>query len=121
MPEMMTLPIKTDPRGSLTVVEKILPFAIRRVFFIFSVTGKRGGHAHKKTHMALICVSGEATIRGQSPQGADWSYRLTSPTQCLWLKPEDWHEMDGFSEHATLVVLASEDYDKADYIYEKYR
>jgi hypothetical protein len=120
MPEMIKLPMITDPRGSLTVLEKIQPFPIKRVFFISNVTGKRGGHGHKKTHMALICVSGEVTVSGQSPD-RDWSFHLNSPTQCLWLKPEDWHEMHGFSRHATLVVLASEDYDKQDYFHEKYR
>jgi len=36
------------------------------------------------------------------------------------LMPEDWHSMYEFSEDAILMVLASENFDKNDYIFNKY-
>ena len=43
---------------------------------------------------------------------------LSKPNQILLLEPEDWHTMD-FSADAVLLVLASEHYDKEDYIHEE--
>jgi hypothetical protein len=45
---------------------------------------------------------------------------LDSPTKCLLIQPEDWHEMYEFSNDAILMVLASENYSQEDYIYSKY-
>ena len=36
------------------------------------------------------------------------------------LDPKDWHTMDKFDKTTTLLVFASEYYDKDDYIDEKY-
>ena len=39
----------TDERGSLSVIDKVVPFQIKRVFYIHNVDGsKRGYHKHKK-------------------------------------------------------------------------
>lgn len=120
MPQLLKLPTMSDPRGSLTVMEKVLPFAIERLFFIHQVTAPRGGHRHKKCRMALVALSGPARIYVQSPN-KDHEFLLTQPDQCLLIEPEDWHTMDQFTSHTTLLVLASMGYDKEDYIYEKYR
>jgi hypothetical protein len=45
-------------------------------------------------------------------------YKIDSPSKCLLLNPEDFHWMSNFSENAVLLVLASEEFDKEDYIYE---
>ncbi|HNY11348.1 MAG TPA: FdtA/QdtA family cupin domain-containing protein, partial [Candidatus Wallbacteria bacterium] len=47
-------------------------------------------------------------------------FELDSPQKCLILKPCDWHTMKGFSKDAVLLVLASEYYDRQDYISEGY-
>ncbi len=56
------LPTFWDERGSLTVIEKLLPFDIKRFYYIYDVTNKRGGHRHKKTIQALICLGGSCEI-----------------------------------------------------------
>jgi hypothetical protein len=109
-----------DERGCLTVIDKALPFDVKRIFFIHDVTADRGGHRHKKTKMAMVCLSGNVKVYVQSPS-SEKTYSLDSPAQCLILDPEDWHSMHDFSESASLVVAASESYDKTDYILEKYR
>jgi hypothetical protein len=43
------------------------------------------------------------------------------PDKCLILMPADWHEMMNFSKDAILMVLASEHFDAADYIRERYK
>lgn len=120
MPSLINLPTFADDRGKLTVLEKALPFSIKRVFCIYDVTSPRGGHGHKRTKMALMSLSGSVRVSCQSPE-RDYEYILSSPSQCLILDPEDWHSMDNFTEHATLLVMASEEFDKDDYFYERYR
>ena len=39
MPELIELPTYKDDRGSLTVIEKILPFEIKRVYYIYEAKG----------------------------------------------------------------------------------
>ena len=63
MAEIIRLRTFTDQRGSLSVVEDEIPFPIRRVFYIYDVDDSvRGGHRHKKTIQAAICVKGSGRI-----------------------------------------------------------
>lgn len=118
MAQLVSIPTLSDSRGSLSVIEKLLPFEIKRVFYIYDVTSPRGGHAHHKTHLALITLGGECKI-DINAYGKKSSYHLTSPSICLLLEPHEWHTMHSFSPTATLLVLASEFYDPKDYIYEE--
>lgn len=118
MASLVVLPTFTDSRGSLTVIDQILPFEIKRVYYIYKANSLRGQHRHKKTMQALICTSGSCEIFvDHRPQ--EQVFLLNSPNQCLILQPEDWHTMDKFSSDCVLLVLASEHFDKEDYIAEK--
>lgn len=120
MAYVLHLPTFCDPRGSLTVVEKILPFEIKRFYYIYDVTKKRGGHRHKKTIQALICLGGSCEIYVNDGE-QETTVLLDSPSKCLILEQKDWHTMDNFSKGSTLLVLCSEYYDKDDYIDEEYK
>jgi dTDP-4-dehydrorhamnose 3,5-epimerase-like enzyme len=110
----------TDKRGNLTVIEKSIPFDIKRIFYIYGVDSSiRGGHRHHKTIQAAICIKGECKIFNQDSV-QETTYHLDKPYKCLILEPKDWHQMFEFSEDAILMVLASEYFDKNDYIFEKY-
>ena len=63
MAHIIDLPTFEDERGSLTVIEKLLPFDIKRFYCIYDVTDQRGGHRHKKTIQALISLGGCCEIR----------------------------------------------------------
>ncbi|NBA86456.1 WxcM-like domain-containing protein [Emticicia sp. CRIBPO] len=103
--------------GDLTVLEKIFPTAIKRVFYICDVPSGsvRGGHRHHKTWQALVCLKGECRVFVDNGSSEEF-YQLNSSNQCLILEPKDWHLMDNFSEGSILLVIANETYDKADYI-----
>ncbi|MCU0428813.1 MAG: FdtA/QdtA family cupin domain-containing protein [Cytophagaceae bacterium] len=110
----------TDTRGNLTVIEKTIPFDIKRIFYIYGVDkSERGGHRHHKTVQAAICIKGECKIYNNDSQQEE-VFHLHKPNQCLILETKDWHKMFEFSEDAILMVLASEYFDAADYIYEAY-
>ena len=116
MPELIELPTYKDDRGSLTVIEKILPFEIKRVYYIYEAKGgERGYHSHKKTKQALIAVSGNCQIHIKDGND-NLCFILDSPTKCLILEPQDFHWMNNFSKDCVLLALASHYYNKNDYI-----
>lgn len=120
MAKLIQLRTLTDERGSLTVVEKVTGFDIKRVYYIYDVNDSpRGGHRHKITIQAAICISGSCTIF--TDNGVDkQTFHLSKPNECLILETQDWHTMSDFSENCILMVLASEYFDAGDYIYEPY-
>ena len=109
-----------DKRGNLTVIENVLPFQIKRVFYIYGVDDSvRGGHRHHTTIQAAVCIKGECKIFNNDNQNKE-VYHLDKPSKCLILEPKDWHKMYDFSEDAILMVFASENYDENDYIFKGY-
>jgi len=120
MARMIELPTFKDDRGSLTVIEKTIPFQIERIFYIYGVDDSvRGGHRHHKTRQAAFCIQGACVISNNN--GTEKAeYKLDSPSKGLILEPEDWHTMHHFTTDAILMVLASEAFDPGDYIREDY-
>jgi len=122
MAKLIKLPSFSDQRGKLTVIEKKVPFEIKRVYYIYDVpdsTIDRGGHRHKLNWQALICIKGQCLIEnhdGIKPE----DFLLDSPDKCLIVEPKDFHTMKNFSSDAVLLVLASEYFDADDYIDEGY-
>lgn len=120
MAHIIDLRTFTDERGNLTVIEKVIPFDIKRVFYIYGVDdSKRGGHRHHKTRQAAICIKGSCTIYNNDGQKEE-AFELNKPNKCLIIEPEDWHTMYNFSPDAILMVFASEYFDANDYIYQPY-
>jgi hypothetical protein len=120
MAELIFFKTHKDIRGSLTVIEKQLPFDIKRLFYIYDVQDSiRGKHRHHKTIQAAICISGSCVISNNDGKISE-DYNLDTPDKCLLIFPEDYHTMYNFSKGAILLVLASENYDPNDYIYETY-
>lgn len=120
MAELICLKTFCDKRGSLTVIEKVIPFEIKRVFYIYGVDDSvRGGHRHHKTVQAAICIKGRCVI-WNSDGSNQVEYVLDSPDKCLILQSQDWHKMYDFSKDAILMVFASEYFTPDDYIYEAY-
>ena len=119
MAHLITLPTFSDERGNLTVVEKLLPFEIKRFYYIYDVKGERGGHRHKKSIQALISLGGSCEIYVNNGEDKE-IFLLDTPSKCLILEAKDWHTMDKFETNTTLLVFASEYYDVNDYIDERY-
>ena len=120
MARIIDLKTFTDARGNLTVIEKVIPFDVKRIFYIYGVDNSvRGGHRHHRTTQAAICLQGSCNIYVNDGD-VEKEYTLNSPSTCLILTPKDWHTMYAFSPKAILMVLASEYFDAADYIFDKY-
>lgn len=120
MAYLIDLKTFTDQRGNLTVIEKSIPFDIKRIFYIYGVDESvRGGHRHHKTIQAAICIRGSCRIYNNNGKSEEY-FQLDQPNKCLIINPQDWHTMDQFSNDAILMVLASEHFEPSDYIFERY-
>ncbi|WP_316793036.1 FdtA/QdtA family cupin domain-containing protein [Pedobacter frigoris] len=120
MASLINLKTFTDDRGNLTVIEKVVPFDIKRIFYIYGVDdSERGGHRHLNTIQAAICIRGHCIIYNNNGVNES-SFLLDSADKCLLIQPEDWHTMHSFSDDAILMVLASEYFDAQDYIHTPY-
>ena len=120
MAHLIDLKTFVDKRGNLTVIEKVTNFDVKRIFYIYGVDNSvRGGHRHKKTIQAAICLQGSCHIHNDNGK-EQRLFILDKPNKCLILEPEDWHTMDNFTSDAILMVLASEYFDESDYIFEPY-
>ena len=120
MAYVLNLKTISDHRGHLTVIEREIPFEIKRVFYIYGVHAEsitRGGHCHHRTTHAAVCVSGSCKVYVNDGEKEE-TFLLDSPEKCLILDCQDWHTMFSFTADAVLVVLASEYYDPDEYIYE---
>lgn len=111
----------SERNGNLTVVEngKTLPFDVKRSYYLYDIPGgeSRGAHAHKQLEQLIIAASGSFTVTLDDGE-CKRSFFLNRPYQGLYVKPGIWRDLDDFSAGAVCMVLASEIYDKEDYIRE---
>lgn len=108
-----------EPRGLLTVGElgRGLPFAPRRFFVISQVprVDIRGEHAHRRLEQLLVCLAG--SVVAEVSDGQRWrSVHLDCPDVGLYVPPMVWGAQHDYSRDAVLLVLASHEYEAADYI-----
>jgi hypothetical protein len=115
---LVDLPKITDTRGNLTFIEGAthVPFAIRRVYYLYDVPGgaERGGHAHKEMHQLIIAMSGSFDVI--LDDGSEKKrFHLNRSYYGLYVCPMIWRELDNFSSGSVCLVLASNLYDEEDY------
>jgi dTDP-4-dehydrorhamnose 3,5-epimerase-like enzyme len=116
--QLLEIPKVHDERGSLAVIEKdIVPFKIKRVYYLYDVPSDsfRGGHAHKKQQSVIIALSGSFEVvidDGTSKK----RLLLNKPNQGLYIPTQVWREIENFSSGAVCLVLASTEFDEAEYI-----
>ncbi len=108
-----------DNRGMLIALEqdRNVPFAIRRVYYIFATKNDvhRGRHAHRHLNQLAVAVRGSVTFLLDDGSGAV-EVVLDDPSQGLLLGRMVWRELYDFSDDCVLMVLADHLYDPDDYI-----
>lgn len=109
-----------NPSGNMTIVQNgvSLPFNIKRIYYLYDVPAgsERGGHAHKALFQVIIAASGSFDVLLNDGKLSK-RVTLNRPNKGLIVGPGIWRELDNFSSGAICLVLASEKYDRADYIY----
>ncbi|MCI6197703.1 MAG: FdtA/QdtA family cupin domain-containing protein [Prevotella sp.] len=120
--EIIGLPKIYDPRGNLTVAEQMknVPFEVKRVYWTYDVPAgeRRGGHAHKECVEFIIAVSGSFTVTLDDGKGNRKDFHLNHPWEGLLVPTGIWRTLEDFSSGAVCLVLASELFDEADYVYD---
>ena len=107
--------------GLLGVTEfNDLPFVPQRFFWLSSIEGNaiRADHAHRTCHQLLVCLAGSLTATITTVANEVVVYTMSVGTT-IHLAPLHWLELCAFSTDAVLGVLASEPYDRREYITER--
>jgi hypothetical protein len=116
---IIELPKIMDPRGNLTFVEggRHIPFAVRRAYWIYDVPGgeMRGSHAYRRNRELIIAVSGSFDVEVDTGSGIT-RHQLNRSYYGLYLPPLHWRSLVNFSTNSLCLILASEEYDEADYL-----
>jgi hypothetical protein len=118
---LVRLHMVEEARGLLTVGEvgRQLPFEPRRYFVISNVPDEnvRGEHAHLELQQFLVCLAG--SVVAEVDDGTHRrAVRLDTPRVGLHMAPMVWGAQHHYSHDAVLLVLASHEYDAADYVRE---
>jgi dTDP-4-dehydrorhamnose 3,5-epimerase-like enzyme len=117
MPKTINLSTFINPTGKISVIEKKINFKIKRVYFIYDIKGDRGGHKHKKNTQFIICLKGSCDLLIKNKKKKiNKVFKLRKPNKGIKLFPDDWHKMININKNTILLVLASEYYNKNDYL-----
>ena len=117
---IINIPKIEDPRGNLSVIEKeLVPFEIKRVYYLYDVPAgaERGGHSHKEQKEFLIALSGSFDVILNDGK-VEKLVTLNKPFEGLLITNGIWRELKNFSSGAVCLVVASDEFEEADYIRE---
>ena len=109
----------TDERGAISVIDKELPFQIKRVFWLHHIQeGKeRGAHALLEGMEIMVAVHGSFIV--DLEDGNDkTSVCLDDPSKGLIIRPCIWFRTHSYMEGGVSLVLASEEYRRNRYTYD---
>jgi hypothetical protein len=117
--EIIDLPIVHNKSGNITVLEnsKNIPFDIKRIYYLYDVPmgAERGGHAHYELKQYIVAASGSFKFLLDDGKNKK-EFFLNHPNKALYIKAGIWREMKDFSSGSICLVLASIEYNEADYI-----
>ncbi|MCC6643401.1 FdtA/QdtA family cupin domain-containing protein [Candidatus Peregrinibacteria bacterium] len=122
-----TIPTHNDPRGDLTVFDKldeIVDWQIKRSYWVTNTKLPRGGHCVKGERKFYVMAQG--TCKAKVYDGKEWfEVELKGPGEALEFKADLWREFVDFSEGSVMFTLCNMHYDKSKYIldlkeYEEY-
>ena len=86
--------IKFPTDGMLVPIEleKLIPFDVKRIFYIQGVESlqKRGKHAHIKTNQVLVCLKGSIKCICKDQHGGEVSIILSDPTTGIHVPEMIW-------------------------------
>jgi len=116
---LIELPKFFDRRGNLSFIEEDnqLPFKIRRVYWIYDVPGGeiRGGHAFRETEELIVALSGsfDVILHDGNEQVV---FHLNRSYYGVMVPKMFWRSIENFSTNSLALIIASTDFDDADYI-----
>lgn len=120
----MDVPTFTDERGAISVMDKELPFEVKRVFWLHHIAeGKdRGAHALLESEEIMVAIHGSFVV-DLDDTVTKISIVLDDPSKGLSIKPGIWFRTHSYKDNGVSLILASEEFarDKYTYDYEEYK
>lgn len=121
---LINIPTFTDERGAISVMDKELPFQVRRVFWLHHIAGgkDRGEHALLDSTEIIVAVHGAFVVDLDDTINKT-SLLLDSPDKGLVIRPGVWFRTHSYKNDGVSLILAEEEYarDKYTYDYEEYK
>ena len=121
---IVDVPTFTDERGAISVLDKELPFQVKRVFWLHHIQeGKdRGAHALLDSSEIMVAVHGSFIVDLDDTVNKT-SVLLDDPSKGLVIKPGVWFRTHSYKEDGVSLILAEEEYarNKYTYDYEEYK
>ena len=121
---IIDIPTFTDERGAISVMDKELPFQVRRVFWLHHIAdGKdRGEHALLDSTEIIVAVHGSFVVDLDDTLNKT-SVLLDSPDKGLVIRPGVWFRTHSYKNDGVSLILAEEEYarNKYTYDYEEYK
>lgn len=121
---LVDVPTFTDERGAISVMDKELPFQVKRVFWLHHILdGKdRGAHALLDSSEIMVAVHGSFIV-DLDDTVSKTSVVLDDPSKGLVIKPGIWFRTHSYKEDGVSLILAEEEYSQDMYIddYEEYK
>ena len=116
---LVDIPTFTDDRGSISVLDKELPFSVRRVFWLYRIAeGKdRGAHALLDRSEIMIAVHGSFVVDLDDSMNKI-SVVLDDPSKGLVIRPGIWFRVHGFKNDGVSLILAEAEYSRDRYTYD---
>jgi len=106
--------------GGLGVIHfRDLTFTPRRIYWLFDtpVGLERGWHAHKSLEQYLLCLSGQVQVELDNGDRTE-IHELHGSTPGIHITPGHWRILRNMNPETIVLVLASEDYEPSDYIFD---
>ena len=121
---LMNIPTFIDERGAISVMDKELPFDVKRIFWLHHICeGRdRGAHALLDSSEIMIAVNGSFVVDLDDTVNRK-SILLDFPDKGLIIRPGIWFRTHSYKDDGVSLILAEEEYarDKYTYDYEEYK
>lgn len=116
---LVKIPTFTDERGAISVMDKELPFEIKRVFWLHHINEgqSRGGHALLEGTEIMCSMHGSFIL--ELYDGVDkLKIKMDNPEVGVLIRPGIWFSTYSYEEEGVSLILADEEYRRDRYTYE---
>ena len=116
---MLDIPTFTDERGSISVIDKELPFEVKRVFWLHHIKEGMGRGSHALLEGSEIMCTLHGSFDVDLFDGVK-KRRITldEPSKGLLIRPGIWFNTHSYKDEGVTMVLSSELYRRESYIYD---
>lgn len=116
---LVDIPTFIDERGAISVMDKELPFEVKRVFWLHHIKdGKdRGAHALLDSSEIMVAIHGSFVVDLDDAENRT-SIELNDPSKGLMIRPGVWFKTHSYKEDGVTLILASEEYSRDKYTYD---